>query len=224
MGGMVSGTSFVLLPPPPLTTASHDFFSFAHVVKFHLDRTKKWDGKIEPRLLETSSSNLSSSSFSELAGCVESFGGAPPSSSGGSKAVLASKSNIFNYAFLNEDSRVRVYVDLPGVGNCRDEDILLDYTERSLCFTVRNYVPPPAAAKVEVSDELVMDLSSAAPPQDVEEEEEGAGVVSKGEDRCLSFGKLYAEIEKVAYRKKADRVIITLTKKDKKKAWSKVVA
>ena len=156
--------------------------------------------------------------------------------------ITSKKSNITNYAFHNESVRVKVYVDLPGVGNCRDEDILLDYTERSLCLVVKNYVPPPppppATAKEVgvVSDELVMDCTSAAvvspPPQDAAEgeggeEEEGGGggggVVSKGEDRCLSFGKLYAEIEKATYRKKADRVIITLTKKDRK-AWSKVVA
>ncbi len=130
--------------------------------------------------------------------------------------ITSKKSNITNYAFHNESVRVKVYVDLPGVGNCRDEDILLDYTERSLCLVVKNYVPPPppppATAKEVgvVSDELVMDCTSAAavvspPPQDAAEEEggeeEGGGVVGKGEDRCLSFGKLYAEIEKATYRK-----------------------
>ena len=155
--------------------------------------------------------------------------------------LMSKKSNITNYAFHNENVRVKVYVDLPGVGNCRDEDVLLDYTERSLCLVVKNYVPPPppppATAKGVggVSDELVVDCTSAVaavspPPQDAAEEggeeEEGGGgggVVSKGEDRCLSFVKLHAEIEKATYRKKADRVIITLTKKDRK-AWSKVVA
>ena len=145
--------------------------------------------------------------------------------------IMSKKSNITNYAFHNENVRVKVYVDLPGVGNCRDEDILLDHTERSLCFVVKNYVPPPPPATAKevgvVSDELVMDCTSAAAaqtPQDAAEKEGGeGGVVSKGEDRCLSFGRLYAEIEKATYRKKADRVIITLTKKERK-VWSKVVA
>ncbi len=169
-------------------------------------------------MLGTFPSDLSSRSAADSAGVVGSFG---VSSSSGSKAALMTKSNITNYAFLNEDARVKVYVELPGVGNCRDEDILLDYTDLSLCFTVKNYSPPPTTTKAaEVPDELVVDALAAA-PQDAEEG--GEGGVGKGEDRCLSFGRLYAEIEKATYRKKADRVIITLKKKELK-AWSKVVA
>ncbi|KAL3764529.1 hypothetical protein ACHAW5_004793 [Stephanodiscus triporus] len=135
-----------------------------------------------------------------------------------------SKSNITNYAFVDEDARVKVYVELPGVGNCPDENISLDFTERSVCLTVKNYAPPPSAkARVDdASDELVADTTAAAPDaaEVVEEEAQRRG---GGEDRCLSFGRLYAEIENATYRKKADRVIITLTKKDDT-AWSAVIA
>lgn len=120
------------------------------------------------------------------------------------------KSNITNYAFLNEETKVKVYVNLPGVGNCQDENITLDFTERSLCLTIKNYVAP--SAKVEVVDELVVDTA----PEKIEEE-------TQGEDRCLSVGKLYGEIENATFRKKADKVIVTLKKKEIK-AWKSVIA
>ena len=110
----------------------------------------KWDGKIEPRLLGTfSSGNLSVSSSYNAVGNVG-------ATSGG--AALMVKSNITNYAFLNEDARVKVYVELPGVGDCKDEDVLLDFTERSLCLTVKNYMAP--STKGEASGELVVDTAA----------------------------------------------------------------
>ncbi len=125
------------------------------------------------------------------------------------------KSNITNYAFLNEDTGVKVYVELPGVGDCKDKDVLLDFTKRSLCLTVKNYMAP--SAKGEASGKLVVDTA------DPDGEERGGEVAQRGEDGCLSFGKLYAEIERAMFQKKADRVIITLTKKEEN-AWSKFIA
>jgi hypothetical protein len=154
---------------------------------------------------------------------------------------LLAKSNITNYAFLDEDTKVKVYVELPGVGNCREEDILLDFTDTSLCLTVKNYITTPASSagggKDEVessatgSDKLVVDCSKSPPDLEevVEEEEEGgknksaAQEEAKGEYRCLAFGRLYGEIEKATVRKKMDKIIIAMTKKDGKK-WTKVIA
>ena len=186
------------------------------VFDFSTRREKKWDGKIEPRLLSTTSSGNLSASSSD-AGIVGGGGVAPiPSSS--CRASLMARSNITNYAFLDENARVRIYVELPGVGNCRDEDVLLDFTERSLCLTVKNYVPPSPKNVADTSVELVVDCTAL----------EGAGgedaSPKRGEDRSLSLGRLYAEIEGATFRKKAERVIITLTKKDKKRAWSAVIA
>ncbi len=124
------------------------------------------------------------------------------------------RSNITNYAFLDEDARVRVYVELPGVGNCRDEDVLLDFTERSMCLTIKNYATPTSKGAAEASDELVVDCTTV----------EGAGDVPPREDRSLSLGRLYAEIEGATFRKKSDRVVITLKKKDKQRTWSAVIA
>lgn len=148
---------------------------------------------------------------------------------------LLAKSNITNYAFLDEDSKVKVYVELPGVGNSREEDILLDFTDTSLCLTVKNYIVNPTSSsgggkevEVESSDKLVVDCTKSTP--DLEEVEEGGGKDNssqeeevKGEDRCLAFGRLYGTIEKATVRKKMDRIIIAMTKKDGKK-WTKVIA
>lgn len=168
----------------------------------------QWDGKIEPRLLSTSSSNLSSTTSN----------GVPDASitSSSCKATLMAKSNITNYAFLNEEAKVKIYVNLPGVGVCVDENITLDYTEQSLCLTIKNYMSPSAKVKEEVDELLVVDT---APPAAEEEGEE----TKKGEDRCLAFGKLYGSIEKAMFKKKVDKVIITLKKKDDK-VWNAVCA
>ena len=161
----------------------------------------QWDGKVEPRLLSTTSSNLSTRSS-----------GVGGSTSSSSKAALMAKSNITNYAFLDEEDRVKLYVNLPGVGECADEDIVLSFTERSLNLTVKNYVAPEEKAKVEVDELLVADTS----PEDTVVEQK------RGEDRCLSLVKLYRDIENASHKKKADKIIVTLKKKENK-AWLSVV-
>ena len=139
------------------------------------------------------------------------------------------KSNITNYAFLDEDSKVKVYVNLPAVGECSDENINLEFTERSLCLTITNYVAPLSSAKKEkeVDDKLLVSDTAPTEEKDEKEEEEDAKVAVEtnltGEDRCLSFGKLYGDIEKATYKKKADKVILILKKKDDK-TWSSVCA
>ncbi len=165
----------------------------------------RWDGKIELQLLGTSSSGiLSASSSSNAIGNV-----------GAGREALMAKSNVTNYAFLNKGARVKVYVELPGVGDCKDKDVLLDFTKQSLCMMVKNYLAP--STKGGGSGKLVVD--TAAP----DAEEKGGKVAQRGEDCCLSFGKLYVEIKRATFQKKADRVIITLTKKEEI-AWSKVIA
>mmetsp|Transcript_5889 Transcript_5889/g.14756 ORF Transcript_5889/g.14756 Transcript_5889/m.14756 type:complete len:231 (+) Transcript_5889:94-786(+) len=192
-------------------------YYYAHA---HKATGPKWDGKIEPRLLSTSSSNLSSSATSD--DNISNGGGVPSSTTTSSKAALMAKSNITNYAFLNEETKVKVYVNLPGVGNCRDENIALEFTERSLCLTVKNYVAPSSSAgeDVEMAEGLVADT---APEKEVEATKIAEEEEQKGEDRCLSFGKLYGEIETASFRKKPDKVIVTMKKKDGK-TWSSVIA
>jgi hypothetical protein len=168
----------------------------------------QWDGKIEPRLLSTSSSNISSNSITSI-----------PASS---KAELMSKSNITNYAFLNEETKVKIYIDLPGVGNCcQDADINLDYTDNSLSLTIKNYYVNPLASVAVADDEKNNDDDEMV-VSDAEEKAD-AKVGNQGEDRCLSFAKLYGGIEKATFRKKTDKVIVTLIKKEMKE-WSSVIA
>ncbi|KAL7528622.1 hypothetical protein ACHAXR_002541 [Thalassiosira sp. AJA248-18] len=186
-----------------LTRKGKNAYYYAHA---HKATGPKWDGKIEPRLLGTSSSNLTASSSKDN-------GSGVGDSTASSKAALMAKSNITNYAFLNEQTKVKIYVNLPGVGNCSDENIALDFTERSLCLTIKNYISPSEKKVEVVDDELVSDTA----PEEEEEKEE------KGEDQCLSLGKLYGEIEKATFRKKADKVIITVKKKDEKE-WKSVIA
>ena len=83
----------------------------------------KWDGKAEPKLLHRESSTaLSSSSHSQ--------------------SFDYHKSNINSYAFLDEESKVKIYVNLEGVGSkCSAEngDIFLDHSDSTLQLTVKNY-------------------------------------------------------------------------------------
>ena len=163
----------------------------------------KWDGKIEPKLLSKSSSNVSSVSTS--------------SSASMSKLSLMAKSNINNYAFLDDGKKVKIYVNLPGVGDCGDDNIAIDYTERSLCLTVKGYaIPSPSASKEKEEDkgELIMDSAPETVKEIIDE---------RKEDRCLTFAQLYGDIEKATFKKKPDKVIITLKKKDESK-WNSIIA
>lgn len=181
-------------------------------------------------MLSTSSSNVSSSGAS-----AEADGGNDASlglstdlaaskisqaALSGSKASLMAKSNVTNYAFLDEKEKVKIYVKLPGVGSCSDDDVTLDFAERSLCLTIKNYVSSSGGdeKKVEVTDdELVVDTSP-----DSEKEAEDVVREVQGEEKCLSIGKLFGEIEDATYKKKPDKIIVTLKKKDDR-SWARVI-
>lgn len=130
------------------------------------------------------------------------------------------KSNITNYAFLDEDSKVKIYVNLPGVGDCDDGNIALEYTARTLCLTIKNYVTPAAKKEKEVVDELM--VADTAPEEKEDGGEGSEEEMRVGEDRCLSFGQLFREIEKATLKKKPDKVILTLKKKENK-PWTSVI-
>lgn len=97
------------------------------------------------------------------------------------------KSNITSYAFLDGDKSVKLYIELEGVGEkCTEDDICLDFTESSFSLVIQNY--PTAGSN---------NNNPAAP---------------SGTPLCLSFGKLTANITNASYKKKKDRIIVTLTK------------
>jgi hypothetical protein len=84
-----------------------------------------WDGKQEPRLLARETSNLGHR-MSKLS------------------TFDYHKSNITTYAFLDDGMKVKLYIDMVGVGEkCTDEDVSLDYTETSFCLVVNTFKPEP---------------------------------------------------------------------------------
>ncbi|CAB9497041.1 expressed unknown protein [Seminavis robusta] len=122
-----------------------------------------WDGKLEPKLLATTSSSVSDSQNRRHS------------------SFDVSKSNITSYAFCDEGATVKLYITMEGVGEkCTEEDITLENTENSFCFAIENY---------------------------------------KEEPMCLSFLKLTAEVSKVTFKLKPDRVVLILRKVDKSKTW-----
>ena len=183
-------------------------YYFAHA---HKATGPKWDGKIEPKLLASNSNVSNVSSTASM-----------------SKLSLMAKSNITNYAFLDDGKKVKIYVNLPGVGECDTDNITIDFTERSLCLTVKDYIIPSPTTTTAVSKddeedrgELIVD-SAPSPPEeetikDIVEEE------MRKEDRCLTFAKLYGDIEKATFKKKTDKVIVIITKKVDSK-WNSIIA
>ena len=134
-------------------------YYFAHA---HRANGPKWDGKPQPRLLAKHSSS-EGESFTSSKQLTFDIG----------------KSTISKYAFLDEGKRIKIYVELMGVGEkCSENDISLEWTESSFCLVVKNY--HACDSKVE----------------------------------CLRFGKLHGLITKVSYRKKTDRIILCLIKKE----------
>jgi hypothetical protein len=89
----------------------------------------KWDGKAEPKLLSRQSSTEAGHS---LAASTKTL------------SFEYYKSNITTYAFLDDGMKVKLYLDMEGVGQkCADEDVKLDFTETSLCLVINNYKPQP---------------------------------------------------------------------------------
>ncbi|KAL7474358.1 hypothetical protein ACHAW6_000336 [Cyclotella cf. meneghiniana] len=202
-------------------------YYFAHA---HKATGPKWDGKIEPRLL-SSSSNLSASD-----GGADTVDGGVASASVTSSAAAAavalrsislSKSNITNYAFMDEGEKVKIYVDLPSVGSTPSENISLESTETSLCLIIKNYFATPNPAEDTYPDDMICDTSKS----NGDSKENGDEVMvqdqqsqGQGEDRCLSFARLYGEIESATFKKKPDKIIVTLKKKKSDNAWPSVIA
>jgi hypothetical protein len=96
-------------------------YYFAHA---HKANGPEWDGKAEPKLL---SRHASVEGHLVEAGTTAS-------------SFDYSKSNITTYSFLDDGMKVKLYIDLEGVGEvCSDDDVTLDYTDLSLSFMLQNY-------------------------------------------------------------------------------------
>eukprot|EP00522_Entomoneis_paludosa_P000560 CAMPEP_0172472488 /NCGR_PEP_ID=MMETSP1065-20121228/68364_1 /TAXON_ID=265537 /ORGANISM="Amphiprora paludosa, Strain CCMP125" /LENGTH=195 /DNA_ID=CAMNT_0013230627 /DNA_START=66 /DNA_END=653 /DNA_ORIENTATION=+ len=142
-------------------------YYFAHA---HKATGPAWDGKAEPRLLSSTTSNNSQEAV-------------PKSTS----TFDYAKSNITSYAFLDEPSKIKLYIELKDVGTkCTDEDIVLDWSERSFSLTVHNYHPPAEA-------------TTPAP--------------------CLCFARLSGPISKATFKRKDQKIILTLIKVEENVTW-----
>mmetsp|Transcript_26356 Transcript_26356/g.39510 ORF Transcript_26356/g.39510 Transcript_26356/m.39510 type:complete len:221 (-) Transcript_26356:1457-2119(-) len=175
-------------------------YYFAHA---HKANGPKWDGRPQPRLLvkhsdsQVSSSSLSASETGEAAEAVAAASGESliKSLKESKSSFDFSKSNITKYAFIDEGKKVKLYIDMKGVGDvCNsEEDIKLDWSERSFSLKIYNY-------SVMVGD-------------DKESGNDNDNKNSNGGVKCLSFGRLHGFISKAAARVKKDRIILTLWKK-----------
>ncbi|GMI41468.1 hypothetical protein TeGR_g5696 [Tetraparma gracilis] len=87
-------------------------YYYAHA---HKSDGPDWDGKEEPQLLKTESTPAA-----------------------GVEPVLVAK-QITNYAWGDEDMKVKVYIDLPKIGELPKENITLDWTPTSFTLTIRDY-------------------------------------------------------------------------------------
>lgn len=94
-------------------------YYFAHA---HKATGPAWDGKVEPQLI----SRHATTEGHKLSVISSSFD--------------YSKSNITTYSFLDDWGKVKLYLDFDFVGEkCTDEDVTLDFTDRSLLFSLCNY-------------------------------------------------------------------------------------
>ncbi|GKY91312.1 hypothetical protein MPSEU_000103400 [Mayamaea pseudoterrestris] len=118
-GETVSAIKQSALEENILAKGSNAYY-FAHANK---PTGPEWDGKEEPRLLSRSESHVGHRVTAR-------------------SSFEYSKSNITSYAFLDGGKKVKLYIMLQGVGEkCTDSDIELDFTDSSLCLTVKNYKP-----------------------------------------------------------------------------------
>jgi hypothetical protein len=135
-----------------------------------------WDGKAEPKLLATHQVQQGHRMVLSKSGTFD-----------------YSASNITTYAFLDDGPKVKLYIDLDGVGErCSDDDVTLDYTETSLRLKVANYQSPTTPS--------TSDVSQPAP-------------------RCLCFARLSGPIASASFKLKANRIILTLVKANADETW-----
>ena len=120
-------------------------YYFAHA---HKANGPEWDGKVEPKLL---------SRHSSVEGHLVDAGTT-------AATFDYSKSNITTYSFLDDGSKVKLYIDMENVGElCSDDDVTLDYTSRSLSFTLQNYNAATAKSSTQILrfGKLTGDISNA---------------------------------------------------------------
>jgi hypothetical protein len=139
----------------------------------------KWDGNIEPKLLSsTPIASSETAAASELAAAAA------------SSPVVAAES-MKGYAWADDGTKVKIYVDLSNIGEHSEEKIILVNTELSFSLTVLDY---------------------AASGSDGENE-------TKEKNLRLKINTLFAAIEKCTMKVKENKIIVTLKKSDGDQSW-----
>jgi hypothetical protein len=193
-------------------------YYFAHS---HKANGPAWDGKVEPKLL----SRMSVSSLTENDNVDPTISKPAETKS----SFDYSKSNITTYAFLDEGAKVKLYIDLENVGEqCTDKDVTLDYTDRTLSFTLQNYKNSKLLLGTvkgtteaddigegnDVDPTISSSSSSSQPPP--------PPIATTPLPQILRFGRLCEDICNATYRVKKDKIILTLTKVDPSKVWAAI--
>lgn len=185
-------------------------YYFAHA---HRATGPEWDGKPQPRLLSKrviSSNNQDpiTEKGVDLDTAIKKIGIMSLTDLQLSRSSFAfSKNNITKYAFLDEGGKVKLYVEMNGVGEaCVKEDVCLEWNINSFNLVIKNY---PGHLNSKEREEKIS--QSADCPV-----------------RCLSIGKLYGDISNASFKKKKDRLILTLVKRvegdDEPKDWPSIRA
>ena len=196
-----------------IESKGNNAYYFAHATKRN---GPKWDGKPQPRLLSPTHDADLAASTSELTVSMEETKTLLKSLTRGKSSFDFTKSTITKYAFLDEGKKVKIYVELPGVGDIcvNNDDVKLQWEERSFSLVVNNYRKSDPVEE----EETKADANDEAKEKKVD-----------GDLQCLCFGKLHGYITKASFKKKMDRIIITLVKKleegeEEAKEWPTVGA
>lgn len=144
-------------------------YYFAHA---HKSTGPDWDGKVQPRLLSSNTNDNTMTNTKKYS------------------SFDYATSNITTYSFLDEPSKVKLFIELKDVGTqCTDDDIVLEWSERSFSLTVMNY----KSVGTNASDDLM-------PP-------------------CLCFTRLTGPISNASFKRKENKIILTLLKVDQDIPW-----
>ena len=184
-------------------------YYFAHS---HKADGPAWDGKVEPKLL----SRMSVSSLTEN-------DSVDPNISKPAKTKSSfdySRSNITTYAFLDDGAKIKLYIELENVGEqCADSDVTLDYTNRTLSFTLQNY---KNCKLVLGSVNCTAEADDKDEGNDIDPAISSSLTTTPPPPQILRFGRLCEDIRNATYRMKKDKIILTLTKVDPNKEWATI--
>ena len=119
-----------------IESKGNNAYYFAHAFKAN---GPVWDGKPEPRLLSVQSESSVSLDASSNTTDFDPRHRHHHTVSGVRSSFDYSKSTITKYGFLDEGSKVRIYIDMIGIGESHtDEQVHLDYTESSFSLRIVN--------------------------------------------------------------------------------------